>query len=162
MGKYAEPSVELKPGDRAPAFTLPGSDGLTYRLSDYDGRSAVVIAWFPKAFTGGCTTECRSLAAHRDALRRFGVQYFAASADDPATNAEFAASLGADYPILSDPTREVARAYGVLGTSGFPQRWTFFIGHDGRVLAVDREVSTGTHGADIAARLHALGVQERT
>ena len=48
-----ESSSELKPGDQAPDFSLPGSDGRTYRLSDFAGRRAVVLAWFPKAFTGG-------------------------------------------------------------------------------------------------------------
>jgi hypothetical protein len=50
---YGQTSVTLNPGDTAPAFSLPGSDGKTYRLADYAGKSAVVIAWFPKAFTGG-------------------------------------------------------------------------------------------------------------
>jgi peroxiredoxin Q/BCP len=53
MARREESSVELKPGDIAPDFTLPGSDGRSYRLSDFTGRRAVVIAWFPKAFTGG-------------------------------------------------------------------------------------------------------------
>jgi hypothetical protein len=53
MKTYGDPAVELKPGDRAPDFALTGSDGGTYRLSDYAGRSAVILAWFPKAFTGG-------------------------------------------------------------------------------------------------------------
>ena len=47
------PPAELKPGDTAPAFTLPGSDGKTYSLADFKGKKAVVLAWFPKAFTGG-------------------------------------------------------------------------------------------------------------
>jgi peroxiredoxin Q/BCP len=95
-------------------------------------------------------------------LRRFSVQYFAGSVDRPDTNAAFAASLGADYPILSDPTKATARAYGVLGASGFARRWTFFIGQDGRLLAIDRQVSAGSHGGDVAARLSVLGVQQRT
>ncbi len=49
----AQPSAELKPGDPAPAFTLPGSDGKTYSLADFKGKKPVVLAWFPKAFTGG-------------------------------------------------------------------------------------------------------------
>lgn len=49
----AAPAAELKPGDPAPDFALPGSDGRTHRLSDYRGKQAVVLAWFPKAFTGG-------------------------------------------------------------------------------------------------------------
>ena len=50
---YAQPSAELKVGDQAPAFNLQGSDGKTYALADFKGKSAVVLAWFPKAFTGG-------------------------------------------------------------------------------------------------------------
>lgn len=49
----AQPAVELKPGDVAPAFALSGSDGRTYSLADFKGKQAVVLAWFPKAFTGG-------------------------------------------------------------------------------------------------------------
>lgn len=63
-----------------------------------------------------------------------------------------------EYPILSDPTKTTARAYGVLGASGFASRWTFYIGADRRVLAVDRQVAASTHGRDIVARLTALGM----
>ena len=72
------------------------------------------------------------------------------------TNRRFAESLGAPYPILSDPTNEVARAYGVLGASGYASRWTFYIGADGRVLDIDKKVSPSTHGADVARRLTEL------
>ena len=91
-------------------------------------------------------------------MRRIGVQYFAASVDEPATNAEFAASLELDYPILSDPSKETARAYGVLSSSGFAQRWTFVIGRDGRILAVDRKVAAASHGPALVERLRSLGV----
>ena len=63
LGRVAPAEVNLGVGDAAPDFALPGSDGRTYRLGDYRGRQAVVLAWFPKAFTGGCTAECRSLGA---------------------------------------------------------------------------------------------------
>jgi thioredoxin-dependent peroxiredoxin len=95
-------------------------------------------------------------------LQRFEVQYFAASVDTPDTNREFADSIGAHYPILSDPSTETARAYGVLGATGFAHRWTFMIGRDGRILAVEKNVSVASHGKDIAERLAVLGVQERT
>jgi thioredoxin-dependent peroxiredoxin len=146
-----EPIV-LKPGDVAPDFSLTGSDGRTHGLRELAGR-AVVIAWFPKAFTGGCTAECRSLGSSGNALKRFDVRYFAASVDSPGANARFAASLGIDFPILSDPTKEVARAYGVLGPSGFASRWTFIIGADGRILDIDKRVSVGSHGADLVEKL---------
>ena len=106
-------AAELNPGDWAPDFTLPGSDGKTYHLADFRGKQAVVLAWFPKAFTPGCTNECKSFRADGDALRSSGAAYFTASVDPPEKNKEFAKSLGLDYPILSDPEGEVARAYGV-------------------------------------------------
>ena len=87
--------------------------------------------------------------------------YFAASTDDAETNRKFAESLGLDYPILSDPTKETAKAYGVLMAMGFASRWTFYVGKDGNILHVDREVSTKTAGADIAKKLGELGVAKR-
>ena len=81
------------------------------------------------------------------------MQYFAASVDSVDANRKFAASLGVPYPILSDPTKEVARAYGVLAPSGFASRWTCYVGADGRILHIDKKVSASTHGDDIAAKL---------
>ena len=149
----------MKPGDPAPDFSLPGSDGRTYRLKELAGQP-VVIAWFPKAFTGGCTAECKSLSANDAALRGRTPAYFTASVDSVDANATFAESLGLAYPILSDPTKEVARAYGVLGPSGYASRWTFYIGADGRILDIDTKVSAASHGADVVARLAALREEE--
>ena len=88
---------------------------------------------------------------------------YAASTDTPEDNRRFAESLGLDYPILSDPDRAAARAYGVLGEDGVhARRWTFYIGADGTLLHVDREVDPATAGADIARRLEALGVPRRS
>src|SRR5436189_6327025 len=107
----------LKAGDPAPDFSLPGTDGKTYNLSDYKGKKAVVLAWFPKAFTGGCTAECKSLRESGKEVRKFDVAYFTISVDPvegEKGNKAFAKSLDLDYPILSDPTKETAKAYGVL------------------------------------------------
>ena len=153
---------ELKVGDLAPDFSLPGSDGEKYRLSDYHGKQAVVLAWFPRAFTPGCTTECKLMARHGAKLKKFDVAYFTASVDKPEKNKEFAKSVGADYPILSDPGGEVARAYGVTGfIQKWASRWTFYIGKDGKILFIDKAVKTATHAADVAAKLKELGVPER-
>jgi peroxiredoxin Q/BCP len=86
------------------------------------------------------------------------VAYFAASVDDPETNKKFAESLDLDYPILSDPGKETAEAYGVL-RGEYATRWTFYIGADGTILYVDREVKPGSAGEDVAARLAELGVE---
>jgi len=111
------PRVELAAGDEAPDFSLAASDGRTYRLSELRGR-VVVMAWFPKAFTTGCTWECRSIGLSKQALGGFDATIFAASCDTVDINREFAASTGIDVPILSDPDKSVARAYGVLGPLG--------------------------------------------
>lgn len=84
------------------------------------------------------------------------MSYFAASVDSAETNRRFAESLGLVFPILSDPNKEVARAYGVLGASGFASRWTFYIGADGRILDIDTKVSAASHGRDIVAKLTQL------
>jgi thioredoxin-dependent peroxiredoxin len=94
-------------------------------------------------------------------LRKLGVRYFAASVDGPDTNRKFAESLGLPYPILSDPTKEVARAYGVLATSGYPSRWTFYIGADGRIFDIDKKVKASSHGADIVDRVQRSGFSVR-
>jgi thioredoxin-dependent peroxiredoxin len=153
---------ELKVGDLAPDFSLPGSDGKTYKLSDYRGKQAVVLAWFPKAFTPGCTTECKVMAQRGSKLKDFDVAYFTASVDTPEKNKQFAESIGADYPILSDHGGEVAREYGVTGAiQKWASRWTFFIGKDGHVLFIDKTVRPSTHVDDIAAKLKELGIAKR-
>ena len=154
--------VELKVGDTAPAFSLPGSDGKTHSLADYKGRF-VVLAWYPKAFTNGCTAECKAFTSSGETIKNFNVAYFMASVDDAVTNKKFAEQEQANFPMLSDPDKKVADAYGVLRTpgTGFAQRWTFYIGPDGKILYIDKAVNTTTAGADLAARLEALGARKK-
>jgi thioredoxin-dependent peroxiredoxin len=153
---------ELKPGDKAPDFNLQGSDGKTYSLADFRDKQAVVLAWFPKAFTPGCAAECKSFGTGGDELRKFNVAYFTASRDTAEKNREFAKSLGVDFPILSDPEGRVSRQYGVVdAVRQLPQRWTFYIGKDGKILYIDRQVNTATHAADVAAKLKELGIERK-
>ena len=84
------------------------------------------------------------------------------SVDTPQTNKAFAQSLGVDYPLLSDPTKAVATAYGVVDEDQpFASRWTFFIGLDGRIMHIDKRVNPATQGKVIAAKLSELGVPRR-
>src|SRR5688572_32793955 len=154
----AEP---LKVGDDAPNFELKGSDGKTYKLSDFKGKKPVVIAWFPKAFTPGCTKECKAMATQGDEIRKYDVAYFTASVDDAEQNKKFAESLSLDYPILSDPTKENAKKFGVLSDRGMASRWTFYIDKNGKIAHVDQKVSPDNHGKDIAAKLKELNVDAR-
>ena len=83
-----------------------------------------------------------------------------ASVDDLDTNTRFATEHGADFPILADPDKKAATAYGVIPEGRqFASRWTFYIGPDGRILYIDKAVKVGTSGEDIAARLGELKVK---
>jgi peroxiredoxin Q/BCP len=174
LGLAAVPaSAELKVGDPAPDFSLQASDGKTYKLSSFKGKQAVVLAWFPKAFTQGCTIECKSLAENGDKIQRYNVTYFMASVDPLEQNMKFAkatsVTLGervvekkeADFPMLSDPSKEVAAKYGVLNERGTANRWTFYIGKDGNILAIDKAVKVDTSAEDMVAKLGELKVATR-
>lgn len=150
----------LKVGDPAPDFTMAGSDGRTYSLADFRGKQAVVLAWFPRAFTSGCTVECKSLAQNSDEIRRFDVSYFMASTDPVEKNTAFADETEADFPLLSDPEGTAADAYGVL-TMGFAKRHTFYIALDGSIAHIDRAVKPSSSAEDMVANLERLGVAER-
>ena len=165
LSSVSAAAQELKAGDAAPDFALKASDGKTYKLSDFKGKQAVVVAWFPKAFTGGCTAECKSMRENSATLKKLDVAYFTASVDSvngEKGNKAFAESLSLDYPILSDPDKPTAKAYGVLHPErGMAQRWTYYIGKDGKVLYVDKTIKPPTAGADMAAKLKELGVPEK-
>jgi thioredoxin-dependent peroxiredoxin len=163
-GMAQAPAVELKVGDAAPDFTLQASDGKTYTLSSYRGKQAVVIAWFPKAFTSGCTTECKSLAANGDRLRKYDVTYFMASVDPlegDQGNTAFAKAQGADFPLLSDADKSVATRYGVLTARAMANRWTFYIDRNGRIAYIDKAVNPPTSAEDMIAKLGELKVAAR-
>ncbi|MBC2769088.1 peroxiredoxin [Pusillimonas minor] len=155
---FSNTAAALEVGDMAPDFSLPGSDGKTYQLSDYRGKQAVVLAWFPKAYTYGCTIECKSLAENGDQIRRFDVTYFMASVDPLIENEGFAKETGADFPLLSDESKQVARSYEVLGMLGVARRHTFYIGKDGRILKIDTDVQPETSAEDMVRTLSELGV----
>ena len=94
-------------------------------------------------------------------LKNYQVAYFMASTDDAETNTKFATANGADFPVLADPDKKVAQAYGVLSLMGFASRWTFYIDVEGKIAYVDKNVSVVKAGADTAARLAALCVAKR-
>ncbi len=84
-----------------------------------------------------------------------------ASVDSIEDNTEFARQNEADFPILSDPDKKMAEAYGVLSERGFANRWTYYIDADGIVVHIDREVNPYSAGADLAATLAELGFPKR-
>ncbi len=167
-------TAELKVGDQAPNFKLQATDGKTYQLSYFKGKKPVVVAWFPAAFTRGCTIECKSLAENGDKIKMYDVSYFMASVDPIEKNTEFAkaksVTLGqganqqivekkeADFPLLSDPSKDTAKAYGVLNERGTANRWTFYIDKDGKISYIEKTVKPETSAEDMIAKLGDLKV----
>ncbi len=94
-------------------------------------------------------------------LKNFDVVYFMASVDDAETNKKFAEANEADFVLLSDPSKQVATSYGVLSERGFASRWTFYIGLDGKILYIDKQVKPATSGEDIVAKLQELGIKKK-
>jgi thioredoxin-dependent peroxiredoxin len=175
QGPAATPAVPtvVKVGDMAPDFSLQGTDGKTHKLSDYRGKTNVVIAWFPRAFTQGCTIECKSLAENGDKIKKYDVAYFMASVDSIEDNTKFAKAtsvkLGetvvekkeADFPMLSDPSKATAKQYGVLNERGFSNRWTFYIDKSGKITAIDTAVRPASSAEDMIAKLESLKVAKK-
>lgn len=151
--------VKLKEGDMAPDFTLEASDGNTYTLSDFRGKKPVVLAFFPKAFTPGCTAQCKSYGEAAEQIDTDKVQYFMISVDSVEQQKRFAEEYGQNqFPILADPDKKVSEAYGVLMPVGVPNRWTFYIDREGRITKIDKKVRAVKAAEDMLAILGDMGV----
>ncbi len=134
----------LAVGDEAPDFSIPLPDGTTRTLTSYRGRR-VVVYFFPKANTTGCTVETRGFAEHYDAFQRAGVEVIGVSVDSAETQAAFAEKCGSRFPMVGDRSKEVARKYGVLGLLGWAKRVTFLVDPEGRVRDVVEGMSPTPH-----------------
>jgi len=154
-------ATDLKVGDIAPDFNLQATDGEYYKLNDYKGKQAVVLAWYPMANTRGCTIECRSLVVDGHLIRKFDVSYVMASVDPLDDNRDFAKKMSTDFPMLSDPSKETAKAYDVLNVFRVASRVTFYISKEGRILKIDDDINPINAAQDIAKNLKQLSVAER-
>jgi len=152
-------ATDLKVGDKAPNFNLQATTGDYYQLSDYKGKQVVVLAWYPMANTRGCTIECKSLVEKGHLIREYNASYFMASVDPLDENRDFAKKTGADFPMLSDPSKEIAKAYDVLNFMRVASRVTFYISKEGTILKIDDDINTKTAAEDIAKQLKELNVE---
>jgi peroxiredoxin Q/BCP len=153
-------ATELTVGDEAPDFNLQATDGKFYKLKDYLGKQTVVLAWYPMANTRGCTFECKSLVEKGHLIREYNVSYVMASVDPLADNIDFAKNTGADFPMLSDPTKQAAKAYDVLGLFKVANRVTFYISKEGKILHIDDNISPRTAAEDIVKQLEVLAIDK--
>ena len=152
----------LNPGDTAPDFELTDQDGNPVRLSDHRG-SPVVLYFYPKADTPGCTTQARGIRDRRADYDAAGAVVLGVSPDEPKKLRRFADKYGLDFTLLADADHQVAEAYGVWAEKSMYGRkyWgnlraTFVIDGDGNIRTVLPKVSPKTHDDDVLTALGEL------
>lgn len=139
LGQAPAVKTHLKVGDLAPDFELHGTDGNKHSLAAYRGQKTVVLAFFPAAFTGGCTKEMTAYQAGIAKFQEAGARVFGLSTDSLPSLKHWAEEhIQASFPLLSDfSTREVAKKYGVLLPNGMCARTTFVIDVEGRIQHIE-------------------------
>ncbi len=145
----------LKVGDKAPNFTVNDQDGNPVSLSDYKGKKLVVF-FYPKANTPGCTAEACNLRDHYKELKAKGYELLGVSADSQKSQANFKSKFEFPFPLLADEEKVVINGFGVWGEKKFMgkiydgiHRMTFVINEDGVVEHVIEKVKTKDHAAQI-------------
>jgi peroxiredoxin Q/BCP len=124
--------AKLRVGDPAPDFELQGTGSTTYRLGDYRG-SGVILAFYPGDFTPVCTKQFCSYRDDGDRIEALGVPLLGISPQSVESHERFTEQHGLSVPLLSDPDKSVARAYGVVGPGGLIRRAIFLVGGDGNL-----------------------------
>lgn len=149
----------LKAGELAPLFAtnaIVGDQTVAVRLSDYRGRK-VVLYFYPKDNTPGCTREACAFRDGFARLQSWGIALFGCSVDTDTAHRAFAKKYGLPFPLLLDPEHKIAKAYGAdngIPILGLDRRVTYVIGEDGRILKAYPRVDPGTHAVEI---MHDLG-----
>ncbi|MBS1834026.1 MAG: redoxin domain-containing protein [Acidobacteria bacterium] len=153
QGAVAPVKTHLKVGDMAPDFTLPSTEGKPVKLSDFRGKKSVVLAFYPAAFTGGCTKEMQAYQSGLDKFEGSSAQVFGVSTDNSPSQKKFAQELGVAFPMLSDfATRHVSKEYGILiADRGIANRATFVIDTAGKI----QHIEEGSAAIDISGAANA-------
>jgi len=134
----------IAPGETAPDFEAPDQDGKAFRLSSLRG-APVVLYFYPKADTPGCTIEAKGFQERLASFQSRGVRVVGVSTDDCPAQKAFADKYGLRFPLVADHRKEVAGRYGVLGPHGNARRVTFLIEPSGKVAEVVDTSSADVH-----------------
>jgi peroxiredoxin Q/BCP len=141
----------LEPGDKAPAFTLPDQSGEKVKLSDFKGET-IVLYFYPRADTPGCTTEACGVRDRRADYEKAGARVIGISPDEVGAIDKFAAKYDLDFTLLADADHAVAEKYGTWVEKSMygkkymgVQRATFIVGPDGKIAKVFPKVSPKSH-----------------
>lgn len=151
-------AAELELGKAAPGFSLMDQNSETRQLADYRGRW-VVLYFYPKDDTPGCTKEACAFRDGYAELKQLDAEVLGVSLDNTESHAEFADKYHLPFPLLADQRGEVARAYGVLwkiGPLAFAKRQTFIINPEGKLARHYPKVNAETHAGEVLADLKAL------
>ena len=132
--------MSLGVGDRAPEFTLPGTGGREYSLSEFRGRP-VVLVFYPGDDTPVCTKQLNSYNDDLEQFNELNAQVIGISAQDVGSHDAFAGKHGFEFPLLADTDKHVAGLYGTLGPIGFPRRSVFIVDGDGVVRYAHRAIA---------------------
>ncbi|MCI4360630.1 MAG: peroxiredoxin [Thermoplasmata archaeon] len=142
----------LAPGDLAPDFEAPTSEGKALKLSSLKG-APVVLYFFPRAGTAGCTRESLAFASIFPSLAPRGVRVVGVSVDDLDQQNRFSHDCSLPFPLVADPGKEIARRYGVLGAFGLARRVTFLLDANLRVTHVVDSFLPSPHVKEVRQRL---------
>lgn len=152
----------IEEGKKAPAFSLKNQDGETVKMSDFAGKP-VVLYFYPKDDTPGCTTEACGFRDEHAQLKKAGAVVLGVSPDNEKRHAKFAAKYELPFTLLADTEHEVAEKYGAWGEKSLYGRKymgifrvTFLIGPDGKVAKVWPKVKPAEHAAEVLAAVKAL------
>jgi peroxiredoxin Q/BCP len=149
--------TELKVGDLAPEFSLMDEHGMPVSLKDYRGKNVVVLYFYPKDFTSGCTTEACSFRDDYKLYQEKGAVVIGVSLDSVESHSKFSEKYTLPFTILSDKGKEVAKAYGVLGIGGIlAKRVTFIINKDGKITHIFPKVDVKQHSEEVLRALEEL------
>jgi thioredoxin-dependent peroxiredoxin len=143
--------MALAAGTKAPNFTTTDDEGKTVSLSDFAGK-IVVLYFYPKDDTPGCTKEAQSFRDNYEQYQEKDMVVLGVSMDDQASHQMFKEKYGLPFQLLVDTDGAITKAYDVEG-SGYSKRVTYIIDADGTIARVDASVKTDTHAQDILASL---------
>jgi len=151
-------------GKPAPSFQLPDQHGTPVALKDLTARDNVVLYFYPKDMTPGCTTEACNFRDNIDRLRRLGAEVVGVSGDSSASHQKFIEKYGLNFPLLSDTGNKVGKAFGVYKKKSLYgrefmgiERTTFIIGRDGTIRKVFPKVKVAGHTDEVIAALKEMG-----
>lgn len=154
--------MTLQTGDQAPEFSLPATGGRDIRLSDLRGRK-VVLYFYPKDDTSGCTREAQDFSALRPGFTAADTEVIGISPDSLASHDKFRSKYGLDLPLASDEGKSALEAYGVWAEKSMygrkymgVERTTFLVDRDGRIARVWQKVKVPGHAEEVLAAAQAL------